>query len=274
MGELLSYDGAWPDGKQVAVSLTFDVDADVGKNRRGLQNRLSSASEARFGARRGLERLLGLLREREIRGTFYVPGEVAQEHPDAVRAISADGHEVAHHGHEHLFNDKISATEQREELERGLEALGPVLEETPRGYRSPGWEMTRESFELLIEHDFSYDSSCMGDDRPYLQRVGEERLVELPVHWSLDDYVFYAFNREEPMPLSGPAEVRRTWLGEFESALAEGRHVTYTMHPEISGRGYRARALGELIDEMRARADVWFATHREVADRVAASLLL
>ena len=41
--------------------------------------------------------------------------------------------------------------------------------------------------------------------------------------------------------------------------------MTYTMHPEVIGRGYRARLLDELVDQMSERATVWFATHGDVA---------
>jgi hypothetical protein len=54
------------------------------------------------------------------------------------------------------------------------------------------------------------------------------------------------------------------WLAEFEVAAAERRHITYTMHPEVAGRGLRAVMLNDLMVEMRERANVWFASHREV----------
>ncbi len=54
------------------------------------------------------------------------------------------------------------------------------------------------------------------------------------------------------------------WLAEFEVAASEGRHITYTMHPEVSGRGLRTAMLNDLIVEMRERANVWFAPHRDV----------
>ena len=41
---------------------------------------------------------------------------------------------------------------------------------------------------MLVEHGFAYDSSCMGDDRPYVEEHDGLRLLELPVHWSLDDW--------------------------------------------------------------------------------------
>ncbi len=202
-GKRLSW--SWPPGKEVAVSLSFDFDADVGLAWQGLEGRMTSSSELRYGAVRGVHRLLDLLAARDLRATFYVPGETALRHADAVRAVAAAGHEIGHHGHLHLFNDRASEAEQREEMRRGLAALEDLLGERPRGYRSPGWELTPYSLALLVEHGFAYDSSCMADDRPYVERAGEAAILELPVHWSLDDWVYYGFQRDAFGHMSDPA---------------------------------------------------------------------
>src|SRR2546423_15675289 len=47
------------------------------------------------------ERLLALLAERQVRGTFFVLGWVAGRSPGLVRRIAQDGHEIACHGFSH-----------------------------------------------------------------------------------------------------------------------------------------------------------------------------
>src|SRR6188472_664469 len=107
----------WPNGAQAAISLTFDVDCESALVGRGEVHKLSSLSEARFGATRGVPRILEILDRHGVHGTFYIPGDTAERHPDACRAILAAGHEVGHHGHLHLRSDSISAEAQREEIE-------------------------------------------------------------------------------------------------------------------------------------------------------------
>ena len=250
----------WPGGAQVAVSLTFDVDCESGFLAEG-EHRLTTLSEARYGATRGVPRILAVLAKHEIRGTFYIPGDTAERHTETCRAIVANGHEVGHHGHLHLRSDDIDATQQREEIERGLEALGTHLNVTPQGYRSPSWELTPETFALLQEHGFAYDSSLMGDDRPYLH----DGLLELPVHWSLDDWPHLHWKPGRGDAFTSPEAFLDTWLREFDSARRDRRHLTYTMHPEVIGRGYRAQLLDDLIMNMTARANVWFPAHEDVA---------
>lgn len=258
---------AWPGGAEVAVCLTFDVDAEAPwlAQSAGYERRLSTLSEGRFGVVRALPRILALLRRHSARATFYVPGSTAERHPDGVRRIAAAGHEIGHHGQLHLRSHQIAADAQRAEIEDGLAALARVGCPVPAGYRSPAWELTPETFALLVEHGFGYDSSCMGDDRPYFEQAGADTLLELPVHWSLDDWPYFGWSVEAGGNLAPVSAWLETWLAEFDSARADGRLVTYTMHPEIIGRGYRFLALERLVAELDARANVWFATHAEVA---------
>ena len=223
------------------------------------KDRLSTLSEARYGITRGLPRILRTLAQHDIKATFYVPGYTAQLHAEAIKRIVDEGHEIGHHGYMHLRSDAISEAAQREEIERGFEALDGIAR--PIGYRSPSWELTPATLALLKEHGFTYDSSLMGDDRPYLH----EGLLELPVHWSLDDWPHLHWKPGRGDAFTAPEAFLDTWLKEFDSALAEQRHITYTMHPEVIGRGHRMALLDRLIAEVRERADVWFATHADVA---------
>lgn len=103
---------------------------------------------------------------------------------------------------------------------------------------------------------------------PYLEELDGRSILELPVHWSLDDWPYFAWSIDDGGEPADPARWRSVWLGELESALRERRHVTYTMHPEVIGRGYRVAALRELVEAMQGRGRVWFATHGEVAEAV------
>ena len=254
----------WPGEAEVAVSLTFDVDAEsgwLGGGGEAPERQLSTLSEGRYGVTRGLPRILDILERHGILGTFYVPGDTAERHTDAVKRVVAAGHEIGHHGHLHKRSDSISPAEQRQEIELGLAALERCLNVRPAGYRSPSWELTPETFSLLKEHGFAYDSSLMGDDRPYVY----DDMVELPVHWSLDDWPHLHWRPGRGDAFTAPEAFLETWLAEFRSARAEQRHVTFTMHPEVIGRGYRAALLERLIVAMRQQANVWFATHADVA---------
>jgi peptidoglycan/xylan/chitin deacetylase (PgdA/CDA1 family) len=259
----------WPGGRAVAVCLTFDVDAESGflGDSDAYRRRISTLSEARFSVRRGLPRILELLERHGLPATFFVPGLTAEMHPEAVDSILAASHEIGHHGYLHVRSDLVDADMQRREIELGFEALETAGAPRPRGYRSTSWELTPETFDLLVEHGFDYDSSCMGDDRPYIETWEGKSILELPVHWSLDDWPHFAWSIDHGGNLHSSSHLLEMWRGEYRSARDDGRALVVTMHPEMIGRGYRLEpVLGALIEEIIADGDAWFATMGDLAD--------
>lgn len=261
---------SWPGGASVAVSVTFDVDAESGwiGDDEGYRRRLTTMSEGRYGVVRGTPRILSLLNRFEIPGTFFVPGLTSDWYPHLIPGLLDAGHEVAHHGYLHLRTDKSTHSQQRDEIERGLAALNKAGAPKPRGYRSPAWEMTPETFDLLKEFDFTYDSSCMGDDRPYVETWERGSILELPVHWSLDDWPRFGWSIDGGGNVADPAEMFASWSEEYRNARDEGRHLVLTMHPEVIGRAYRLAHLERLLEAIACEGVAWFATMDQVAVHV------
>jgi peptidoglycan/xylan/chitin deacetylase (PgdA/CDA1 family) len=243
----------------MALSITVDVDGAAGLPGGGIgfEQRLSCWSERTYGVTTGLPRILAVLDEFAARATFYVPGVTAERHPDELAALAATHHEIGHHGHTHRLPCRLDPVTQRREIADGTRALEAVTGRTPRGYRAPGWELTRATLDALATARFAFDSSLMGDDRPYLVEAGGRQLVELPVHWALDDAPHFAHTTD-------PSGLLATWLDELALARREQRHLTITCHPEILGRGHRVDVLRRLLD---AADDV--VPHGDVADAVA-----
>lgn len=265
---------AWPGGARAAVSLTFDVDAEAGWLGEGKEyaRRLTTRSEGRYGVVRGVPRILAILARYEVPATFFVPGDTAERYPHLVQELLESGHEVAHHGYLHLRSDHLNLQQQVDEIDRGLDALSKAGAPKPTGYRSPSWELTPETFDLLVDRDFAYDSSCMGDDRPYFERWNSRSILELPVHWSLDDWPRFGWNVDGGGNVADPEELKRCFIAEADSARHEGRHTTFTMHPEVIGRAYRLAALEQFIEHLTSVGDVWCARLDAVAERVRADL--
>lgn len=269
---------------QATVCLTFDFDAiSLWIGPYGATSP-SMISRGEFGVV-GVERILRLLERENIPATFFVPGHTADTYPDTVRAINAAGHEVGHHGYLHENPVTLSPEEERRVLERGLEALERTLGTRPTGYRSPAWDNSPHTIELLLEYGFRYESSLMGHDFvPYWCRVGdviqadgpylfgqEVDLVEMPVSWVLDDFPHFEYvrlgNRLSP-GLSAASKVEEIWRGEFDFMCrdVQGGAFTLTMHPQVIGRGHRLLMLERLIEYMKESSGVQFSTLGQAAD--------
>jgi peptidoglycan/xylan/chitin deacetylase (PgdA/CDA1 family) len=264
----------WPNGNRCAAALTFDEDGECvafGYDKENAARRLCLQSEALYGPEVGLPRILDLLDTHKVRGTFFVPGYTAERHPEAVKDIARRGHEVAHHGYLHERPDLLTEEQEKVILEKGTRILEGITGRKPRGYRAPSWEMRERTPRLLREHGLLYDSSLMGDDEPYLVPAGGEgRLLEMPVHWTNDDWAHFGFcsSPELGNGISSPASVFDIWSEEFLGYLQYGGCFVLTMHPFVIGRPSRMRLLDRMISLLKRTRGVWIATLEEIAEHV------
>lgn len=267
---------AWPDGCTAAATLGFDLDSEdvaltVDPESR---HRLSAMSHQAYGALTGVPRVLDLLERYDVRATFFCPGYTAERYPDLLRRVRDAGHEIAHHGYLHEAMAGMTREQEAAVLDRGLEALDRVAGVRPEGYRAPMWETTYQTAELLLDRGFLYDSSLMDSDVPYelAERPGEDArsIVEIPVSWALDDWEQFGYVPElfGPGVIEDPAKSLSMWTAELTEAHRHGSCFTLTVHPFLSGRLGRLRALEMLLDTMRSLPGLWLAPARDVAEHV------
>ena len=264
-----------PDDSQFLVLLGFDIDGVSSAINRDPDsaNLPSLMSMREYGPSVATPRILDMLARYDIPASFYVPGYVAETHPDLVKDIHARGHEIAHHGYMHEPPATLTRDQEAEVLDKGIEILGGLTGQPPVGYRSPSWELSEHSLELLADRDFLYDSSLMGDDVPYIVNVDDRALVEIPVHWELDDapYFNYAPSLGARFPMASPSHVYDVWSSGFEGAYYYGRAFILTMHPYVIGRPGRLRMLERLIRYIREFPAVRFARAVDAARELTAS---
>ena len=76
-----------------------------------------------------------------MKGTFFVLGEVASEHPAIVRRIAEEGHEIACHGYHHTLVSGQSPEEFRMGIRRAKAVLEDVGGHPVIGYRAPSFSI-------------------------------------------------------------------------------------------------------------------------------------
>jgi polysaccharide deacetylase family protein (PEP-CTERM system associated) len=146
--------------------------------------------------RRNTERILGLLDEAGVKGTFFVLTWNAERHPDIVRGIRGRGHEIATHGYAHRIVYEQTPEEFRADVERAKKTLEDLTGEPVLGYRAPSFSFTARSLwapDVLLDLGFRYDSSVFpirdtlyglpdAARFPYVLRERDgRRLVEFPI---------------------------------------------------------------------------------------------
>jgi peptidoglycan/xylan/chitin deacetylase (PgdA/CDA1 family) len=248
--------------------LSFDVDAETPilvEGRRYADNAGVMSHQA-YGPLVGVPRILELLAEYDLPATFFVPGLTAERYPQTMEEILAAGHEVGHHSYAHFSPFDQDEAAERADFERALgvfERFGVK----PEGFRCPSWEPTWRTPALVAEYGLAYDSSLMDADRAYILETPAGELVELPVHWSLDDWEQYAYLPRPSFktPIESPQKVLDLWTSELDAMRRHDCLFVLTCHPFLSGRPHRVEILRALIEHALAAGDVEFAAARDVA---------
>jgi hypothetical protein len=264
----------WPLGNRSALSLTFDNLGEAAEAQLGAAPLPEGPLGDHFTALEVLPKILAALRGRGLRATFFVEGVNAGLYADALRTIAAQGHEVGYHAWCHEEWAALTAAEQADNLERGLDAfrrrgleaagirppggllgdggLGPIRE-AGLGYCSPAGEGLSESAGLAVV-PFQWrhvDATCV---LPPLGRV-RERMAGSPDPLEPEAFVEYM-------------------KGQVDELVAGGGQLTVVLHPFMVDGWLGHDLLAVLLDRVERaakREDVWVAPCAGVAEHVLAN---
>jgi polysaccharide deacetylase family protein (PEP-CTERM system associated) len=185
-------------------------------------------------------RILSVLAEAGVRGTFFVLGAVAKRHPELVREIALAGHEIATHGWSHTLIYRMDPETFRSELADSIRLLEDLSGQRIVGHRAPFFSITRRSlwaFEILGELGIRYDSSVYPvlnyrygiEDAPrWPYRVpGRHPLIEFPIS------TWRVLGRN--LPVAGGAYFRiypyALTRHAFRSLNRDGHSAVFYIHP-------------------------------------------
>lgn len=202
-------------------------------------------------------RILALLAEFGVRGTFFVLTWNAERHPTLVEEIAAAGHEVATHGYAHRLVYEQGRDLYRRDLERSVEILERITGKRPRGYRAPSFSVTTRSvwaLDVMLESGLDYDSSIFPvRDSLYgipgalrfpfvIHAAGSRRLIEFPMTT--------ARVGQHNLPLGGGAYLRLLPYAYMHWGMRrvnrEGEPAIVYLHPwELDPQQPRLRSRGK-----------------------------
>ncbi len=252
------------------ILVSFDADLGLLGAAPDMADREKSLSGARYGATRGLDRVLEVLAEHDVPATWFVPAANLDRYPEQAAAIRAavrrDGHEIACVGMDLRDLSGRPLTEQLPWMTAGRDRLADWFEVTPIGYRTCG-EPHPDLADSLYDKGFRWSSGLRGDDVAYPHPSG---LIEIPRHHELDDETYFRFNLDPPVPPGSPriapiGDVLDNWTVEFDAYRAEGLCFTLDLHTDLIGTPARATMLGQLLGHIRASGDVRITTAGELA---------
>lgn len=272
----------WPGGARIAIQIVLNYE-EGGEN--SIENgdpaseaflsevvnaqplpgvrHLSVESIFDYGARVGSWRLLKLFREQKVPVTVFAVARAAEKHPDLIRAMVDDGHEIACHGLRWINYQYVGEAAERAHVAEAVDILRHVAGTPPVGwYTGRTGPNTRR---LVAEHGgFLYDADAYDDELPYWQDVAGKPLLIVPYTLDANDMRF--------INAQGFGDGRQFFAylkDSFDTLYAEGaetpRMLSIGLHCRLAGRPGRFAAVKDFIDYAKSHDRVWFARRDEIA---------
>lgn len=248
--------------KKMTAAFTVNLDGEFFWSGmfEGTEKRPKTLSMGVYGLKRGLDRVLKTFHDHEIKGTFFVPGLIAKNHPEAIEKILAEGHELGFHGHTHRPMHTLSSEEIEEEFTVGTEILRKATGKAPVGFRAPEGEVTAEVFENAVKYGYKYSSSLYDSDMPYFHKEICEGLLEIPLNWNIHDFPYFAFNYGPAFPIgqsrvSSYSRVTENYIGEFDGYLQYGLTYVPQFTPQTIGSPGKIQILERILDYVDEHRD-------------------
>ena len=155
------------------VCLTFDFDTQSGFIARGMTTP-TPLSRGEFGAMAS-GRILKFLKERDIKATWFMPGFTIESWPKESAAVVEGGHEIGHHSWAHIPPANQTREEEEADLVRANENIRKLTGRTARGYRSPSWDLSAHTIDLLHQARLSLRLEPDGRRLHSLSRAARRR---------------------------------------------------------------------------------------------------
>lgn len=258
----------WPHGKRICVSVSvmletwsegkappYGVQATAPKP--GVVD-LAGIAWGSYGGKIGVYRLINLLKEHGIRGTFGINGRCCEIYPDAVAEIVKSGHDVA--GHAYL-QDKpmngMTAEEEEATITKCLDLLEKTSGQRPHGWVSPSMAFSPHTHDLLAAAGLKWHGDARDNDVPRIVDLKHGRMAHIP--WS--DFTDNRVLRSSSMDLW---DVYREAF-DYLYLREPGSYLPISMHCHNGGRPMITAIYQKIFTHFAQFPDVWFASHGEIA---------
>lgn len=196
---------------------------------------------------RNTSRLLDILSEHKVAGTFFVQGMVAEKFPQLIHAITKAGHELACHSYTHRRIYDLTEAQFRDELHRSVAVLEDISGEKVIGFRAPTFSVRDEYLDwycdALKSEGIVYDSSimiatvrgCYGfTDNGILQRIRDRGLDTYPMS------VSKVLGKNLPVMGGGYFRIYPYWFNCWLAKDLDHDTSVFYMHPyETDTNEYR-----------------------------------
>lgn len=273
----------WPGGAQVALILTFNLETwDLTKDTDkpyyaggpailpdtlpGNTPDFPNFTWREYGQRVGIWRLFDLFDELGVKASCTTNAVTFERRKAMTDAVLSRGWELLAHNWEQgelLTSFAQDPAKERDIVLRSLDQFERHTGRKSKGWLSSSLRGTMQTADILTEYGCTFYCDIMNDDQPYLLRTPSGPIVSVPYSNEINDFTFITrknFTTDQ---------FRDALIEELDVLYAEGaktgRIMNVGLHPHVSGRAHRVRALREFIEHAKSLPGVWWATREEIA---------
>ena len=217
-----------------------------------------------YGANFGFFRLLDVLDKFDVKATVFTSGLMAELFPDTLKEAIRRGHEIAcHHWDQsrHPF-DYTSMEEERQAIQKSIDAIEKATGTRPLGYMSPGPRPSPFTLEICAALGFMWNGDYCDSDVPYTIDVKGKKLVSI-------GYVRPAYTDNDLLTF-GLAGALQQLKDEFtaydEESATHPMKFRYAMHNFTGGRPGLAKVFERFLEYVKAHRGVWFCRSIDMAE--------
>ena len=273
----------WPGNKRVALILTINLETwDLTKDTDrpyyaggpavlpdvlpGNIADFPNYTWREYGQRVGVWRMFDLFDEQKVKPSCTINAVTALRRRQMVDAALARGCEILAHNYEQgeLLTDFAKhPKKERDVIERTLKVYEETVGKPAKGWLSSSLRGTVNTPDILAEKGLIFYCDLMNDDQPYLIRTPHGPIVSTPYTNEINDFTLLTRRGHNT------DEFRDILIEElsvlYKEGAKSGRIMNVGLHPHVSGRAYRIRALREFIQYAKKLPGVWFTTREEIA---------
>lgn len=170
-------------------------------------------------------KVLPILRETGIRATFFLSGPWAKQHPEIVRTIVADGHEIASHGGKHVNLSQFDKATIKENIGSTDTILRSVSGEEPKFFRPPNGDY--DDLVITTGLELGYETVIWSIDSLDWKNPGPDYMIDRVTKEAFPGAIilFHASDSSKQTHIALPLLIKR-----------------------LQAMGYELMTLGELLD--------------------------
>jgi peptidoglycan/xylan/chitin deacetylase (PgdA/CDA1 family) len=259
---------AWPNGQRIAiaVSVMFEQWSEGKPPPWGVQGTSlkpgtldrGGISWGTYGGKVGVWRIMNLLSDNHVRGTFCVNAKCAEIWPEATKAIVASGHDIGGHGY---LQDELLAyktpQEEHDTIKKSLDILQGISGQRPQGWISPVLAWTEHTSDFLAQEGLAWHGDWLDIDRPQVKTTKHGPIAYIPA----SDFTDSRVSRASPQVLWEVYKETFDYLYLREAPAFLG----LTLHCHFGGRPLICAVFDKILKYFAQFPDVWFASHGELA---------